>query len=219
MLAIVAALALAAGVWLNLTLQNTPSDADSRTVSPVPEIGGLVLKDPRQLPAFQLLDTRGEIFRETDFAGDWSLLYFGFTYCPDICPTSLVEMAKLKRSLAESHPELSLQYYLVTVDPARDTPERMREYVGFFDSSFRGLTGDLAEIDKLADAAAVVYQLPADARSGGTYDVGHSSTIVVIDPAGDVRAILTPPLKAAALERDFTAIEAWWAQNSINDVR
>lgn len=211
-LALAAMLALVAGVWVNVVMMGADTETESRASLLPPEVDGLVLKDPRQLPVFQLLDTRGELFRETDFVGDWSFLYFGFTYCPDICPTSLVEMAKLKRSLEASHPGLALQFYLVTVDPVRDTPDRMREYVGFFDSSFRGLTGERAEIDKLADAAAVVYQLPADARAGGTYDVGHSSTIVVIDPRGDVRAILTPPLKAAGLARDFSVIEAWWSQ-------
>lgn len=208
---IAAAVALGAGVVVNSVVREPGTEPAGAARAAVPEVGGLVLREPRVLPPFELVDINGDIFRETDFAGDWSFLYFGFTYCPDICPTSLVEMEKLKQRLGESHPELTPQFYLVSVDPLRDTPERLREYVGFFDPEFRGLTGEMAEIDKFADAAAVVYQLPSDAQAGGDYEVGHSSTIVVIDPAGDVRAILTPPLRATELAQDFTAIEAWWA--------
>lgn len=203
--------ALVAGIGLNIVLRDDDTDVVNVEQSAVPDIGGLVLREPRKLPPFELVDMNGDIFRESGFIGDWSFLYFGFTYCPDICPTSLVEMEKLKQRIGESHPDLTPQFYLVSVDPVRDTPERLREYVGFFDPDFRGLTGELSEIDKFADAAAVVYQLPSDAQAGGDYEVGHSSTIVVIDPAGDVRAILTPPLRAENLARDFSAIERWWA--------
>lgn len=203
--------ALVAGIGLNIVLRDDDTDVVNVEQSAVPDIGGLVLREPRKLPPFELVDMNGDIFRESGFIGDWSFLYFGFTYCPDICPTSLVEMEKLKQRIGESHPDLTPQFYLVSVDPVRDTPERLREYVGFFDPDFRGLTGELSEIDKFADAAAVVYQLPSDAQAGGDYEVGHSSTIVVIDPAGDVRAILTPPLRAKNLARDFSAIERWWA--------
>ncbi|ALO45816.1 SCO family protein [Pseudohongiella spirulinae] len=206
--------ALGAGIVANTVFRGPDSGVSRVAETAVPEVGGLVLRDARELPPFELLDINGDIFRETDFAGDWSFLYFGFTYCPDICPTSLVEMEKLKQRLGESHPELTPQFYLVSVDPLRDTPERLREYVSFFDPEFRGLTGEMAEIDKFADAAAVVYQLPSDAQAGGDYEVGHSSTIVVIDPAGDVRAILTPPLRAANLASDFAAIEAWWVSHN-----
>jgi len=203
-------LVVSAGFWASLSVFE-PESANPASVRPsTPEIGGLVLRETRPLPSFELLDDRGELFRESDFFGKWSFLYFGFTFCPDVCPTSMVEMSRLSRSLSHSHPEVPIQFYLVSVDPARDTPERLHEYVRYFNDSFRGLTGELSELDKLADAASVVYRLPSNVEPGDNYDVGHSSTIVVIDPAGNVRAIFIPPLQAADLANDFAAIEAWY---------
>ncbi|MDP2380235.1 MAG: SCO family protein, partial [Pseudohongiella sp.] len=130
---------------------------DESTDIPVPEINGFVLQQPRVLPEFALLDGHARAFARSDFEGAWSLLYFGFTYCPDICPTAMVEMAKLKNLLAASRPDVTVEYYLVSVDPQRDTPERIQEYVTYFDDSFKGLTGDLLEIGKLAQTASVIH--------------------------------------------------------------
>src|SRR5688572_258963 len=106
-----------------------------------PEIGGYVLATPRELPAVELVDERDAPFRAGAFAGHWSFLYFGYTYCPDVCPLTLVELAELKKLLAANGVAESTRYYLVSVDPERDTPERLREYVAYFDSELRGLTG------------------------------------------------------------------------------
>lgn len=213
----VLALSIVGGITANMYLREGRVASESAVIGPaVPDVGGLVLKEPRKLPSFTLLNADAQVFRETDFIGAWSFLYFGFTFCPDICPTSLAEMAKIKRTLALSLPEVKPEFYFVTVDPLRDTPDRIRDYVSFFDSSFRGLTGDVAEIDKLADAAAVVYQVPDNATADGDYGVGHSSTIVLIDPYGDVRAIFTPPLQSPALVDDFILIEKWWSETQYN---
>jgi protein SCO1/2 len=171
------------------------------------EIGGYVLDEPRALPPFELIDGEGKPFRSTDFEGHWSFVYFGYTYCPDVCPLSMVELANLKELLAAEDDVPDVQYFLVSVDPARDTPERMGEYVQYFDPSFHGLTGELGEIDKFAKAAAVVYVIP-DATDGESYLVGHSSSMTLIDPQGRIYAIFTPPQKAAGLAQDFAAIVA-----------
>jgi protein SCO1/2 len=172
---------------------------------PPPEIGGYVLDDPRELPPFELVDGEGLPFRSTDFEGHWSFVYFGYTYCPDVCPLAMVELASLKALLEARADAPSAEYYLVSVDPARDTPERIGEYVRYFDPGFHGLTGPLAEIDKFARAAAVVYVIP-DAAEGESYLVGHSSSMTLIDPAGRIHAIFTPPQKAAELATDFVRI-------------
>lgn len=170
-----------------------------------PEIGGFMLQQTRALPEFQLLDGNAESFDRDSFDGAWSFLYFGFTYCPDICPMSLAEMAKLKKILAESHPDIVAEFYLVSVDPERDTPERIDDYVSYFDDSFRGLTGDLSEISKLAQTASVIHVIEPSA-DGESYEVGHSSTITLLNPHGDIQAIFREPLKAASLATDFSKI-------------
>jgi protein SCO1/2 len=178
---------------------------NSPAAQAAPEINGFVLQQPRLLPAFELLNGQAETFTGADFAGSWSFLYFGFTYCPDICPTAMVEMAKLKTLLSASHPDLLAEFYLVSVDPERDTPQRVQEYVTYFDDSFNGLTGDLDDISKLAQTASVIHVIEPSA-DGKSYEVGHSSTITLLDPQGSIRAIFKEPLRAATLADDVSQV-------------
>ncbi|HEX6998756.1 MAG TPA: SCO family protein [Gammaproteobacteria bacterium] len=199
-LVVAASAAVAAGVWLGARTAEPPQE-------PAPAIGGYVLDQPRALPDFALVDGEGQPFGADDFRGEWSFLYFGYTYCPDVCPLSLVQLAELKKILAETEPGVPAGYYFVSVDPARDTPERLHEYVTYFDPSFRGLTGPLPEIDKLAKAASVVYVIP-EAAEGESYLVGHSNTITLLDPEGRIHAVFTSPFEAERLAADFSAILA-----------
>jgi protein SCO1/2 len=194
-----AAAALSGGFAAWKRLQPVPT--------PPPEISGYLLQQPREIPSFALLDGDGATFTNDGFKGAWSFLYFGYTYCPDVCPTSMIALAILKQALEQTHPDLVAHYYLVSVDPARDTPERLREYVAYFDPTFRGVTGERDEIDKLAGAASVIYVIPESAP-GVPYLVGHSSTITLIDPGGNVHAIFTSPFMPNQIAADFAKVEA-----------
>ena len=112
--AAVAALALGLGTWLVLNARQSP---------PL-EIDGYVLATPRDLPPVELVDERGESFRPHGFLGHWSFLYFGYTYCPDVCPLTLVELANVKRELEADGISPPTVFYFVSVDPRRDTPAR-----------------------------------------------------------------------------------------------
>jgi len=193
--AAVAALALGLGTWLVL-------DAFK---SPPLEIGGYVLATPRDLPAVELVDERGEAFRPHDFVGHWSFLYFGYTYCPDVCPLTLVELTKVKLELAASGFAEPSAYYFVSVDPGRDTPARLREYVAYFDQELRGLTGSAAALAALARATDTVFDVPDDSV-GDNYLVSHSSNVVLLDPNGRVHAVFAAPHDPARLAGDFTKI-------------
>jgi protein SCO1/2 len=183
--------------------------------APAADETGYVLDQPRALPDFTLVDQDGQPFGPQDFRGHWSLVYFGYTYCPDICPMSLAEMARVKQVLAEQGgaPEGEMadaRYYLVSVDPRRDSPERLREYVAYFDPAFRGLTGDKAALDAFTRAAGVVYQVP-DNPDDDEYLVGHSSTITLLNPDGRIHAIFTTPLEAGAIAGRCAEIGAAWS--------
>ena len=202
-LVLVGALAFAVGTWFS-TERPASTDAAERQGA-----AGYVLDAPRPLPEFELTDQDGQTFGPDGFTGDWSLVYFGFTYCPDICPTSLAEMARVREALERADPGLPDRYYLVSVDPRRDTPERLREYVRYFHPEFRGLTGDKEQIDRLTRAAGAVYQVP-DAPPDEDYLVAHSSTITLIDPDGRVHAIFTTPLEADPIaERVLQIVRAF----------
>jgi protein SCO1/2 len=176
-------------------------------VVPPPEIGGYVVDKQRPLPPFMLLDETGAPFAPAALEGHWSFLYFGYTYCPDVCPLSLVELANVKKQLAAIAPEDTAQYYLVSIDPARDTPARLKEYVAYFDPGFHGLTGDAAEIAKLAQAAGTIFFVP-EGQGSENYLVSHTSNIVVLDPTARVHAVFSTPHTADQVAADFVKIAA-----------
>lgn len=178
---------------------------------PLPKIGGYVLAEPKALPPVALVDEQGRGFVPADFAGRWSFLYFGYTYCPDVCPLTLVELATLKKRLAEQLPDTPTDYYLVSVDPRRDTPERLREYVTYFDASFHGLTGSIDDLKSLTQQTGSVFFVPEN-QTDDAYLVSHSSNIALVDPAGRLAAVFTSPHEPARLAADFGLIVAYRAR-------
>lgn len=195
--AAVAALALGLGTWLALNARKSP---------PL-EIDGYVLATPRDLPPVELVDEHDEPFRPHDFLGHWSFLYFGYTYCPDICPLALVELAKVKRELKADGISQPSVFYFVSVDPRRDTPARLREYVAYFDPQLRGLTGAPAALSALAQATDTLFDVPEDS-AGDNYLVSHSSNVVLLDPNGRVHAVFAAPHDPSRLAADFAKIVA-----------
>jgi protein SCO1 len=194
--ALVAA-ALGAAAWL----------AWRPAAAPVPEIGGYVLPEPRALPDVELIDEQAAPFRRAEFAGSWSFIYFGYTFCPDVCPLALLELATLNRELGPKFPAAAFEFYLVSVDPQRDTPERLREYVGYFDPAFHGLTGSPAALKALADATSSVFFV-REGQGSDNYLVDHSANIILLNPAGHLHAIFTPPHTPEQLAADFAKIHA-----------
>jgi protein SCO1/2 len=188
------------GFWTWSRLDEPPA--------PPPSIGGFVLPEPRKLPAVDLVDENGEPFTPSQFAGRWSFVYFGYTYCPDVCPLALIELAALKDRLASEQPETTAAYYLVSVDPQRDTPARLHEYVHYFDPTFHGLTGSLDAISALAKAAEALFFVPPG-QGLENYLVSHSNNFVLLNPRGELEAIFTPPHSPEQLAADFAKIAAY----------
>jgi protein SCO1 len=192
-----AAIAIAAGIGAGLSRRAAPPAP--------PDIGGYVLPTARALGAIQLVDDRGAKVTAQDFSGRWSFLYFGYTYCPDVCPLTLVELAEVKKKLAERVPGAATSVYFVSVDPQRDSPERLHEYVTYFDPEFHGLTGDIAAITALANAAGAVFFVPPG-QDEKSYLVSHSSSIALLEPSSAVRAVFTAPHDAEQIAADFAKI-------------
>jgi len=128
------------------------------------------------------------------FEGHWTMAFFGYTYCPDICPAALANMAQTMTVVREKNPEFAdTQILFVSVDPQRDTPDRLKEYVEYFDPAFVGTTGEKTDIDELTSALGALYTIVGETEDNNNYLVDHSSQIVLIDPKGGLRAIITPP--------------------------
>ncbi len=172
-----------------------------------PQIHGYVLPQPHGLTPFALVDSKGQPFEPQAFTGHWSFVFFGYTYCPDVCPVTLVALAAAKKKIEQRFPDVPVEYYFVSVDPARDTPQRLHEYVGYFDPSFHGLTGKDAEIAKFAKQVGAVYFTPTG-QGERNYLVSHSSNVVLLDPAGNVHAVFSAPHEPANLAADFATILA-----------
>lgn len=177
-IAIALGLALAAGIFLALRMQ-TPAAAQHATL----------LSPPSEIPEFSLVDHDGNPIDRTAFEGQWDLVFFGFTHCPDICPTTLQVLSAAKVRLDELDQSPLPRIVLVSVDPERDTPEIMRPYVDYFGAGNLGITGSLEEIEKLTSGLGIYFRKqPID---DDNYSVDHSAAVLVIDPEGRFNALFS----------------------------
>jgi protein SCO1/2 len=201
--ALAAAAALAAGLGAATWV------ARDRPTAP-PAIGGYLLAEPRLLPPVELVDENDERFTPAQFAGHWSFVYFGYTYCPDVCPLALLELAAVKERLVDAAVTAPVEYYLVSVDPRRDTPARLKEYVQYFDPAFHGLTGPVDALVTLSRAAESLFFIPPG-QDPDAYLVSHSNNVILLNPAGELYAIFTSPHAPDQLATDFIALATHYA--------
>lgn len=160
------------------------------------------------MPALDLalIDEDGQRVEEEAFAGKTTLLYFGYTHCPDVCPTSLARLtAAIKRLDAPARDDL--QVLFVSVDPARDTPERLRHYTEVFGPQFIGLTGSTAQLDALTNRYRVSYGY-GEKDDNGNYDVSHSSGIFVFNAQGEARQLMRDSDSISAMVSDLKRLMA-----------
>ena len=164
---------------------------------------GTVLPEPRPLGEFSLVDQRGRPFGRAALEHRWSLVFTGFTHCPDLCPTTLAFLASLRSRV----PGDELQIVFVSVDPERDTPRKIASYLAHFDPGFIGITGARAEIERFTKALGL-----AQVRNpgvGGEYTVDHSAALVLIDPKVRVAGYFQPPHDERALAADLTRLSSY----------
>jgi protein SCO1/2 len=172
---------------------------------PQPE-NATVFPAPLALPEFELTTTDGQAFSRESFADRYSLVFFGFTNCPDICPLTLAALAGALEEIESVGAELP-DVVFVSVDPSRDTPAQIASYLGAFDARLRGLSGDRARLDPLLRALGVTVMTHVSA-DGGSYSVTHNGTIYVVGPDAGVIATLADSLGAAEIAADFRRIRA-----------
>lgn len=148
---------------------------------------GTPLLNPRAAYDFTLTDNKGKPFRLSSQRGKVVLIFFGFVNCPDVCPTTLLELKKVYQALTPEE-RRRVQVVMISVDPERDTPEVLDKYVTFFDSSFIGLTGTPQQIAEVAKPYGVFYQ-KSEIKSAKQYNVDHTASTYLIDPKGALRLI------------------------------
>jgi protein SCO1/2 len=149
----------------------------------------VLFEPPRSFEPPRLIDQDAQAFDGAAFQGNWSVLFFGFTNCPDVCPTTLT----LLRDVAAALPagKYPVRFYLVTVDPARDTPAVLKPYIAHFSPEFTALTGEFLDVHRFATQMNIPFRKSVEAD--GNYTIDHSANLALINPQGHFAGFLMPP--------------------------
>lgn len=192
-------LALVIGLMVSKKLQTNQDSGMIKLVS------GTALNPGKPIQPFDLLDHQGDVFDLNRLKGKWTLLFFGFTNCPDICPVTLHFLKSVKKSLVDKNAWENVQVGFLTVDPARDTPEQLSKYVPYFDPEFIGITGSIVGIEQFAKQMSMPFQLE-EKNERGHYNVAHSASILLISPDAQLRGILSTPHQLKPIVTDMLSL-------------
>jgi len=192
------------------------------------EKGLQVLEIPRPLPEFTLLDQNGQSFTRQQLKSQWSVIFFGYTSCPDVCPTTLgvMDAASSLIHAKQTNNNQPVRFIFASVDPVRDTPAHLKEYINYFNNDFIAITGkNNTEIDKLSTPIGATYDYE-DTKTGqlirdvstlskeGEYLVNHYAGIYIINPSASVSAVVSPPHDAERFTKIFTIIRRAYIKNN-----
>lgn len=168
------------------------------------------LEPPRELGDFSLTDHQGAAFTPERLRGRWTFIFFGYTHCPDICPTTLTTLNAAARAItALPAPPPAPDYVFVSIDPERDTPEQLAKFVPYFNRDFLGVTGAPAAIAAFTRQLSVMY-LKVNSERGDGYLMDHSAAILLLDPQGRFHALFSPPFDARALAEDYLHLTQYY---------
>jgi protein SCO1/2 len=203
--ALVALMAGVAAGWIKEQM-STPQ-------TPKLQAATALLEQAKPLPSFSLIDSNGKHFNNARLTGKWSFLFFGYTHCPDVCPTTLATLNKAMQTIASQGNTADAQVVFVSVDPQRDTPGKLRDYVSYFNPKFVGATGGQRTLDRLTRALGIIYTRIPDPSGGNGYLMDHSASILLIDPESQVAALFSPPYKPRWLANDFHKLRDYYQQS------
>jgi protein SCO1/2 len=200
LVAIVAIVAAVGGALVARNLSQSPELSQSTLTT------ATLLQPPRPIEQIALIDHDGQPFDLARLEGHWTLLFFGFTNCPDVCPATLTILTQVEKHLQHLPEAQQPQIVLASVDPQRDTPEHLKKYVSYFSPNFLGVTGTKESVEAFTQALYVpvaIQQLP-----NGGYTVDHSAAIFLVDPDGAMHAIFSTPHDAGKIAADYQRIVA-----------
>ncbi|HEX8593519.1 MAG TPA: SCO family protein [Pseudomonas sp.] len=184
---LVAIVALILGLTVNRVLSGKGQGDQTALI----DAGVILLPQSRNLPELNMINQDGQPVVISELKDKWTVLFFGYTFCPDICPTTLAQLRQIKSELPKDA-LANLRVVLISVDPNRDTPAQLKQYLGYFDKEFVGLTASVADIQKLANAVSIPF-IPAD-TSKPNYTVDHSGNLALLGPDGTQRGFIRAPL-------------------------
>jgi protein SCO1/2 len=182
-----------------LLIQNGPSLIEKE---PILETGK-AYKKPLDIIEFELKDQGDQLYSKNDLKNQWTILFFGYTNCPDVCPTTIFKLGQIKQQISKELPNVNLQILFITLDPERDSTERLREYLGFFNASMIGLTGDISKIVELTSNLSVFFQR-INKEDG--YDFNHTASIFLMNPNAQLKASFSPASSIDMLNEDIQTV-------------
>lgn len=196
---LVGSISALAGVSFWKVMQGPPQASDATL---------LLLPEPRVIADFSLVDDDGQPFSLERLKGQWSLLFFGFTHCPDVCPSALYDLAQVRKTLARNDPEKTnnLQVLFVSVDPERDTPRQLNQYVNYFDPEFIGVTGPEAQLAPLTLQLGIAYRIEDHEPGSQQYNVDHSASILLMNPNGQLHGVFPAPHQSDSMAAEIAAV-------------
>ena len=202
-LLVVAALAAisltVSGYWATWQSQKPSSDG-------IMPLALVTLPERRPLAEFILVDDAKGVFDLKSLESRWSFIFFGFMFCPDICPTTLYDLSNVKKEIvARGISDTDLQFVFISVDPARDKAAQIERYVKYFDPTFIGATGSVGQLTNLTRQLGAPFRLEPETAEQ-VYSVSHSSAVYVVDPLGQYTAIISPPFHAADVAEQFSQL-------------
>jgi len=204
---IAAVLAAAIGIWMG---KQTSSDS-SVNIKP-DSIQGAIYPKAKEIKSFNLINHRSENITKENFKNHWSMIFVGYTHCPDICPTTMTVMTQVSEFMQKQQikpPEI----VFLSIDPERDTADILNSYVTYFNKDFIGLTGEVGEIKQLSAQLNAVFR-KAPGLSGNITDkdylMDHSSALMLMNPDGNLQSILTAPHTPANIIESIIKSQAYY---------
>lgn len=192
-------IALFFGLWSHYNLNEKPQknlELKSGTAFPI----------PREIKPFELKNAPdGTSFSNTQLKGQWSMMFFGFTNCAMLCPTTLTKLNQFYTDVAADKVDQLPHVFFISIDPERDTLQRLNQYVTSFNKNFRGATGTEAQLDNLTHELNILYA-KVNPNNDEDYQIDHSGTVLVINPEGNLAALFSPPIDPKILAEDYKAL-------------
>ena len=166
----------------------------------------ITFPERKPLAEFILVDDEKGVFDRKSLESRWSFIFFGFMYCPDICPTTLHDLSLVKQEIvAQGVSESDLQFVFISVDPARDKAAKIQRYVQYFDPAFLGATGSIGQLTNLTRQLGAPFRAEPESATN-VYEVTHSSTVYLVDPLGQYAGIISPPFVVSEVAAQFSEL-------------
>jgi len=187
-----------AGISLWKVMQGPPQPSNAAL---------MVLPEPRVIADFALLNDEGESFSLDSLRGHWSLIFFGYTHCPDVCPSTLYDLKLVHEKLGQLNGDAASghQVLFVSVDPERDSPEQLNQYVSYFHPDFIGVTGPAEQLAPLTMQLGIAYRVEEHEVGSTSYNVDHSVSVLLMDPQGRLHGVFPAPHDADKMARELAA--------------